>query len=86
MSATVESEHCYLIVPGMVVSLVDGQRHWVGAVELMRLYGLRRSQCRIARHGHLPAPVTGLVVLKPRERGDYEEHRHYLEQRQEKQP
>jgi hypothetical protein len=37
----------YVICPGMVTSKVDGQRHYVGPMKLMQLYGVDPSECEI---------------------------------------
>lgn len=42
----------YVICPGTVISKTDGQRHYVGAMQLMRLYGVDQRECEI----HEPAP------------------------------
>lgn len=61
--------HKYLLVPGFVVSKVDGQEHHITAWQLADLYGVRASECRLYRHGD---PVMDdLIILRPRDDGDY---------------
>lgn len=73
----------YLLCPGMVRSRADGDEHFVGARQLMRLYGLRPEQCLVmpeARPGQpcgLRRWLDGalergdLIALRPRADGDY---------------
>ncbi|WOH61939.1 hypothetical protein [Bradyrhizobium sp. BWC-3-1] len=70
----------YVVHPGVVVSKTDGQYHYIGAMELMRLYGIRPDECeiyepepwwpqsyyRMAQEQH-----DGLIHLYPRYDGDY---------------
>lgn len=73
----------YVICPGEVLSKTDGQRHYVGAMQLMKLYGVDPRECEI----HEPAPwwpcsyymaaeerQHGLPRLRPRYDGKYELH------------
>jgi hypothetical protein len=70
----------YAVYPGYVTSKNDGDRHWIGATELIRLYGVRIEECEI----YEPAPwwphsyytwekerLAGLVELRPRYDGNY---------------
>jgi hypothetical protein len=41
----------YLICPGWITSINDGDRHFITADELIRLYGVDRAQCQIAKDG-----------------------------------
>ena len=59
----------YLIQPGYVYSKTDEQRHYIGIAQLMDLYRVDPSECRIARGA--PGEATGLTVLAPRYDGDY---------------
>lgn len=74
----------YVICPGMVVSKADGREHYIGAMQLMRLYGVDPRECEI----HEPAPwwpisyyhmaaelQRGLPRLCPRHDGSYEPHK-----------
>lgn len=71
----------YVICPGMVTSKADGQRHYIGAEALIRLYGVDPQECEI----YEPAqwwPVSyyrmreerihGIPRLEPRYDGNYE--------------
>lgn len=70
----------YLVCPGRVTSKNDGQRHYIGPVQLMTLYGVDPCECEI----YEPAtwwPTSyytmaeerhrGLIKLVPRYNGDY---------------
>jgi len=70
----------YVLHPGMIQSMTDGQHHHVGAMALARLYGVSLSQCEI----YEPAPWwpesyyrmaqerhKGMIVLAPRYDGNY---------------
>ena len=58
----------YLIVPGVVFSEYDGQRHYLDAVQLMLLYGVRPDECVVWGSG---GPYEYLIRLAPRADGDY---------------
>jgi len=71
----------YLICPGFVKSKNDGQIHYIGPMQLMRLYRVDPRECYI----YEPAPwwpvsyyqmaeerFRGLLQLGPRYDGDYE--------------
>jgi hypothetical protein len=73
----------YVICPGEVTSKTDGQRHYIGPMQLMRLYGVDPQECEI----YEPAPwwpesyyrmaeerQRGLPRLGPRYDGNYELH------------
>lgn len=70
----------YVIAPGFVISQKDGQRHYVGAMALLQLYGVDARECRF----YEPTPQwtpsmwryeseanEGLIWLRPRNDGDY---------------
>jgi hypothetical protein len=70
----------YVIAPGYVHSVNDGDRHYIGAMQLIRLYGVSPKECRI----YEPAPQwttgvfryeeqanKGLIWLRPKANGDY---------------
>ena len=71
----------YVICPGFVTSKTDGQRHYVGPYELMRLYGVDPKDCDIYEPTPWwPGSVSvwrpdeehkGLIRLHPRYDGDY---------------
>jgi hypothetical protein len=67
----------YLLFPGLVISRVDGDSHFVGAQELASLYGVPLEQCAVR-----PAAATvaackdicrrhDLIELHPRSDGNY---------------
>lgn len=70
----------YVIHPGRVQSKTDGQRHYIGPMELMKLYGVSQDECeiydpanwwpesyyRMAEERH-----AGLIHLYPAHDGDY---------------
>ena len=73
----------YVICPGKVISKTDGQLHYIGPMQLMRLYGVDPRECEI----HEPAPYwtkshyrlaeerqRGLQRLRPSSHGNYELH------------
>jgi hypothetical protein len=60
----------YVIHPGMVISRNDGQRHWISAEQLMRLYNVRPRECIIGSALGM-RDHDGLVHLYPRSKGDY---------------
>lgn len=62
----------YLVIPGPVCSKRDGDRHYIEADKLMRLYGVNPADCIIHRHDrpgerHDPS----LIWLIPQYSGDY---------------
>lgn len=67
----------YLLLPGYVVS-DDGDRHYVGAVRLTKLYGVNMNECLIKARQHdlrafSPEFLAKLRVLKPQhDRKEYE--------------
>lgn len=66
----------YVIKPGHVTSRTDGQRHFVGFNDLLRLYRLRREECICWPSEH-EDPVgsftipQGCIVIEPRYDGNY---------------
>lgn len=66
-------EKKYLIVPGEVVSRHDGEVHHVGAVALMKLYGVSQEECVIDTDGsksRFPG-FKHLIRLLPQQDGNY---------------
>lgn len=71
----------YAICPGWVTSKEDGDRHFIGSAELMRLYGVKPAECRVC---YLDVPredgeftryikaFDDLLMLKPKASGAYE--------------
>lgn len=73
----------YLIVPGMVMSRVDGGRHFVTASQLMALYSVSPLDCLVcppstqanflARRTLIDRVIAGeLIALTPQFSGVYE--------------
>lgn len=70
----------YVIVPGVIRSQNDGQLHYVGALALMKLYGVRHDECTVYDH-RLAAQSPNysrihrwkleLIQLRPQYRGNY---------------
>ena len=71
----------YVICPGIVKSNTDGQEHYIGPMQLMKLYRVDPRECEIFE----PAPWwpdtyyrmaeerhRGLRLLVPRPDGDYD--------------
>lgn len=71
----------YVICTGFVRSRTDGQEHYVGPMQLIRLYGVKDAECEI----HEPASgwtisdfmaaekrQQGLPRLRPRFDGNYD--------------
>lgn len=64
----------YLVIGGEVISRHDGQRHYVSAQQLVRLYGLNPSQCILVEEvdpSRAYGYRKGMVRLYPRYDGDY---------------
>lgn len=60
----------YCVHPGWVRSINDGDRHYIPARELMRLYGVDRRSCIVDNPGvHLEG--MGFICLFPQPSGDY---------------
>lgn len=64
-----------ILCPGFVTSKTDGDRHYISAGDLARLYRVRFSDCLIddTSNADMPAilPRPGDIRLSPREDGDY---------------
>lgn len=62
----------YVVMPGHVRSRTDGQMRYVGEHDLIRLYGVARSDC-VTRVRNDKRPIPGhLIRLVPRASGRYE--------------
>ena len=70
----------YVLAPGPVVSQHDGQEHYISAMQLLDLYGLRLSECRVydpkpdwtpSMYRYEEQQNRGLIWLRPRPDGDY---------------
>ena len=60
----------FLIVPGKVTSIRDGDIHFISAHQLINLYGVKRDECIIVRDDTRSVP-EGLLYLEPSYEGDY---------------
>jgi hypothetical protein len=85
----------YLIWPDLIESKTDGDIHFINARTLMRLYAVEPSECLIVsahvtnscgipkvEHNMRSINAWGLIVLRPRFKGDYREHLENLENKQ----
>ena len=63
----------YAVYPGMIRSRNDGDWHYVGAAQLIRLYGVRPSECLIVvdDRDRMGGRGEGLIPLHPQH--DYKE-------------
>lgn len=64
------SEPRFLVCPGMVRAQHDGDWHYVGVAELVRLYELRPGEY-LVDDGRLGVFSDDLLVLAPRYDGNY---------------
>lgn len=68
----------YVVCPGWMMSKNDGQQHYVGVQQLMRLYGINERRHDVHIHPerrdeyHGWNPPSDAVYLWPRYHGDYE--------------
>lgn len=63
----------YYICPGTIRSKTDGDSHYIGAAELMRLYGVSPAECKVIDS---PESAAGLdwgaaIQLRPDATGEY---------------
>lgn len=65
------SEKKYIVYPGEVISQSDGDKHWIGARQLMILYGVHPNECLDASALHPAHNIYGLIPLRPRSDGKY---------------
>lgn len=62
----------YLVCPGWVWSRTDGDQHYIGAADLMRLFGVSPAECVVRRHRmHDRPPYSDLIHLFPKDNGEY---------------
>lgn len=64
----------YNVWPGYVRSKNDGQTHYIGPGQLMRLYNVSPSECVIRSNTH-----KGLIDLKPSYEGNYSLEEYYMQ-------
>lgn len=62
----------YLVVPGYTISRNDGDRHYISAPALMRLYGVSPLECVVLSLSDRRLADQNLIVLRPRYDGIYE--------------
>lgn len=62
----------YLVIPGYIISQNDGQRHFIGASQLISLYKVNPEECVIdtERRG-LQNEYKDLIRLEPNYMGNY---------------
>lgn len=60
----------YLICPGYVLSQSDGQTHYINAITLVRLYGLKMGEY-VVKGRHYRHDMENLIYLYPKSNGDY---------------
>jgi hypothetical protein len=61
----------YLVKPGYERSKNDGDKHWISADTLIRLYGVNPKECIRSQFNGEQDPQD-LIVLRPRYDGNYE--------------
>jgi hypothetical protein len=72
-TAATRSRARYVLCPGWITSQNDGDRHYIGAAQLARLYGVNLRDCLVkpAQEKLHPTDCVGRVFLHPRFDGDY---------------
>lgn len=60
----------YILRPGYVTSINDGQLHWITAEKLMALYGVSKDECYTI-DSIRGVDVTGLINLRADPLGNY---------------
>jgi hypothetical protein len=58
----------YLVQPGWIISMNDGQWHFIGIGQLIRLYRVNPRECT---SNPLGLDTSKLVVLRPEYGGNY---------------
>lgn len=74
MTATDITKGRVVLVPGYVLSAVDGDRRYIGAHALAKLYGVEFSKCVVWDISKPRYPFSRRhadVLLYPQESGDY---------------
>jgi hypothetical protein len=69
------SQHKYLVMPGWVYS-ADGDEHWITASQLIKLYGVKPSECLVNQNadslrGYSNEYIQSLKHLWPLSSGNY---------------
>lgn len=75
------AEQKYLLFPGYVRSKVDGDEHFIGAVQLAQLHGVDLRECVVVPWGQEESVLAGrdcskLKVLRPSYHGTYRDEQH----------
>lgn len=72
----------YIVHPGYVTSRSDGDKHYISAGQLMKLYAVKLSECIIITSESDKYKLRGLnrdlVSLFPREGGNYKKYNHQI--------
>lgn len=63
----------FILFPGTVRSSSDGQRHFIGAVQLARCYEVNRAECVTYTNSLGSEYDHSLIPLHPRDDGRYKE-------------
>jgi hypothetical protein len=61
----------YIVIGGYIVSKKDNDRHYVGPMELIKLYGVDPKECILVNQEYDPRTYKDLIELRPRYDGDY---------------
>ena len=62
----------YLLMPGIIKSVNDGDHHFITRLQLLGLYGVHERECIIYEPGKIhPNVYAKLIKLYPREDGKY---------------
>lgn len=49
----------YLVFPGFVRSITDGDEHFISAAQLIQLHGVKRSECLVVPYGQVDRVLAG---------------------------
>ena len=66
----------YILFPGYVYSMHDGDRHFIGAKHLIKLYKIDPQECIIYKdehslQGYSPGQLESMICLYPKSDGNY---------------
>ena len=65
----------FSVLPGYITSKNDGQRHYIGWPQLIRLYGVKKEDCFIQGfNDQYRGWLADTIPLTPLYDGNYEEH------------
>jgi hypothetical protein len=64
----------YLVCPGIVISKSDGDKHYISASDLIRLYKVNPLECKIVNSRESSAGLdwSKYIILRPRTDGNYD--------------